>query len=496
MASPTWLRYDRHTMAFRVIRLVAVVAILVTGLMVHDPAAASAHVEAADSSLPVDPSVSFTDPATAWADATAALPADLIDEVPGPLPEIPPATQPAATDAPAPPDQTEPSPSTEPDPIEAGPPEPTPEPGPIETAPADPVETQAPDPTPDPQPTAEPLPPPIDDPEPSESAPPAPTVEPLPEVSLPPAPTPTPVVAPVPPIPAPSASAPPAPAVPTTPPAAEPTETLPVAPAQKPIDVATEGLADRPTSAPSGHVPTHTAAPAASMGGAPAATPQAPAGAPANQGQVATGSATATEEPITRPQRIGATDGADDGGDASYPVRVSFLEDLEPVSAGVVASIVVSNRVPAVAVAVEFGKAGSGWAGAIVFNLWLRRQLRERRMSQRQLATLSGVNHSTVSRLLRYDRHPSLETATKLAKALRQAGGELDTADYFDRLPEEALFPARRVEMALRADDVLEESDVQRLMWAYLRARQGNANVPSARPGDKGGPAGEIDAPR
>ncbi|MEO7296656.1 MAG: helix-turn-helix transcriptional regulator [Candidatus Limnocylindria bacterium] len=155
------------------------------------------------------------------------------------------------------------------------------------------------------------------------------------------------------------------------------------------------------------------------------------------------------------------------------------LEEMEPVSAGVAAGLAVSNRAPVVAVAMEFGRAGSGWAGAILFNLWLRRQLRERRMSQRRLAVLSGVNHSTISRLLQYDRHPTLETATKLAMALRKSGGELDTADYFDRLPEETLFPARRVEMALRGDDLLDESDVQRLMRSYLRARQSRGAFPA-----------------
>ncbi len=151
-------------------------------------------------------------------------------------------------------------------------------------------------------------------------------------------------------------------------------------------------------------------------------------------------------------------------------------DEVQPVTAGIVAGLAVTNTAPAsVAVAIEFGRAGGGWAGGIVFNLWLRRKLRERPMSQRQLAALSGVDHSTISRLLRQDRTPSLATATKLAKALRHVRvepGESDTADYFDRIPEETLFPARRVEMALRADELLDDDDVRRLMNDYLDARR------------------------
>jgi len=144
--------------------------------------------------------------------------------------------------------------------------------------------------------------------------------------------------------------------------------------------------------------------------------------------------------------------------------------------AGLAAGLVVTNQAPSsVAVAIEFGRAGGGWAGALVFNLWLRRQMRVRRMSQRQLAALAGVDHSTVSRLLRHDRRPSLMTATKLAGALRQVRGEQaepETADYFERNPEETVFPARRVELALRADELLDEEQVRRLMNIYLDARR------------------------
>ena len=55
-------------------------------------------------------------------------------------------------------------------------------------------------------------------------------------------------------------------------------------------------------------------------------------------------------------------------------------------------------------------------------------------MSQRQLALQSGVNHSTISRLVKQDRMPSLRTATKLARALRDIHDEADAQAYFTSL--------------------------------------------------------------
>src|SRR3989304_4047412 len=64
------------------------------------------------------------------------------------------------------------------------------------------------------------------------------------------------------------------------------------------------------------------------------------------------------------------------------------------------------------------------------FNEWLRAQLKAKKMSQRQLAQQSGVDHSTISRLIRGDRMPSLGTATKLARGLREIREAADTAQY------------------------------------------------------------------
>jgi DNA-binding XRE family transcriptional regulator len=64
------------------------------------------------------------------------------------------------------------------------------------------------------------------------------------------------------------------------------------------------------------------------------------------------------------------------------------------------------------------------------FNEWLRAQLKAKKMSQRQLAQQSGVDHSTISRLIRGDRMPSLGTATKLARGLREIRDDAEAPQY------------------------------------------------------------------
>jgi transcriptional regulator with XRE-family HTH domain len=144
----------------------------------------------------------------------------------------------------------------------------------------------------------------------------------------------------------------------------------------------------------------------------------------------------------------------------------------EVVSASAASVIVIASpRIPnTVTVAVEFGRAGQGWAGAIVFNLWLRRQLRERRMTQRQLAHLSGVDHSTISRLMAGDRVPSLDTAAKLARALHASNEDIGTElGFVDGRP---VLPTQRVEAALRGDSELDDADVRALMEEYIARRR------------------------
>lgn len=52
------------------------------------------------------------------------------------------------------------------------------------------------------------------------------------------------------------------------------------------------------------------------------------------------------------------------------------------------------------------------------FRGFLREEMRRRSMSQRMLAERSGVDHSTISRLLSSARTPSMATMARLASAL------------------------------------------------------------------------------
>src|SRR5512146_782087 len=105
------------------------------------------------------------------------------------------------------------------------------------------------------------------------------------------------------------------------------------------------------------------------------------------------------------------------------------------------------------------------------FNEWLRAQLKAKKMSQRQLAQQSGVDHSTISRLIKGDRMPSLGTATKLARGLREIREESDGPAYFASVSSRQLLPTTRVEYALRGDELLTETDVRELMQAYITLR-------------------------
>jgi transcriptional regulator with XRE-family HTH domain len=139
-------------------------------------------------------------------------------------------------------------------------------------------------------------------------------------------------------------------------------------------------------------------------------------------------------------------------------------------AAGVVALTLAIGGGGALAVELVRG-GGGGFASVIAFNVWLRRQLRETRMSQRQLAAFSGVDHSTISRLMSGERAPSLATATKLTKALHKLGGMPHAGDYFARLADVRELPTRRVEAALLGDEELDDEDVRALMHAYVAAR-------------------------
>jgi transcriptional regulator with XRE-family HTH domain len=123
------------------------------------------------------------------------------------------------------------------------------------------------------------------------------------------------------------------------------------------------------------------------------------------------------------------------------------------------------------------------------FNEWLRAQLKAKKMSQRQLAQQSGVDHSTISRLIRGDRMPSLGTATKLARGLRELRDDADTPQYLGLVAAGATNPTARVEYALRADELLSEPQVRQIMEYYLAVRMrrfGRAFQPTDSVPDRG----------
>lgn len=121
------------------------------------------------------------------------------------------------------------------------------------------------------------------------------------------------------------------------------------------------------------------------------------------------------------------------------------------------------------------------------FNEWLRTQLKAKKMSQRRLAQQSGVDHSTISRLIRGDRMPSLGTATKLARGLREIRDDADAPLYLGTVASGTSNPTARVEYALRADEILSEPQVRQVMEYYLavRMRRFGRGYPSVRSDDR-----------
>ena len=81
------------------------------------------------------------------------------------------------------------------------------------------------------------------------------------------------------------------------------------------------------------------------------------------------------------------------------------------------------------------------------------------------------MDHSTISRLIRGDRMPSLGTATKLARGLREIRDDAEAPQYLGAVASGTANPTARVEYALRADEVLSEPQVRQVMEYYLAVR-------------------------
>ena len=104
-------------------------------------------------------------------------------------------------------------------------------------------------------------------------------------------------------------------------------------------------------------------------------------------------------------------------------------------------------------------------------------------MSLRQLAVHSGVSASTVSRVVRGDRQPSLQTALRLANVLRAVGDDFNPAAQIGAMVDR-FEPATDIERALRADSRLSETDVRRIMMMYHSLRRPAVAKPAAARGD------------
>jgi transcriptional regulator with XRE-family HTH domain len=114
-------------------------------------------------------------------------------------------------------------------------------------------------------------------------------------------------------------------------------------------------------------------------------------------------------------------------------------------------------------------------AAGTAFARWLAAELRAQRLSQRALAVRSGVDHSTIARILRGDRIPSLVTATRIVEALGTHVGSEILADQGADTSS-----VGRARDALTADPALNEVDVAAVMRLYLRVR-------NRRSGQRGG---------
>ncbi len=130
---------------------------------------------------------------------------------------------------------------------------------------------------------------------------------------------------------------------------------------------------------------------------------------------------------------------------------------------------------------------------ADAFGAFVRRELRAHRWSLRYLAMRSGVDHSTIARLIHGQRQPSLRTALRIQDALQ---GRTPSAPPFP-VGRAAEDPMRTVAEALRMDPHLNE-DARAAVFSYYRAVRSStpgavAAVGAATsPGESAAPTGSA----
>jgi transcriptional regulator with XRE-family HTH domain len=105
--------------------------------------------------------------------------------------------------------------------------------------------------------------------------------------------------------------------------------------------------------------------------------------------------------------------------------------------------------------------AGTGYGD------WLRSQMRARRLTQRRLAQLTGISHSSISRFLCGERDPKLKTALAILAAFHEDPGNVPIVS--------------RVERLLRSDERLDDEQVRTIMFTYLALRGKRDDIGSVR---------------
>jgi transcriptional regulator with XRE-family HTH domain len=104
-------------------------------------------------------------------------------------------------------------------------------------------------------------------------------------------------------------------------------------------------------------------------------------------------------------------------------------------------------------------------SGSTRFRAYLVAEMRRRRWTQRYLAARSGVDHSTISRILTQTRSPSLETVERLRDALR--GGSVGGSHDSTGLPA----TVRAMADALMADPRMDPDRINEVIDFYVQVR-------------------------
>ena len=113
------------------------------------------------------------------------------------------------------------------------------------------------------------------------------------------------------------------------------------------------------------------------------------------------------------------------------------------------------------------------------FGDYLKQELHARNWSVRYLAFRAGVNHSTISRLIRSQRTPRLETVQRLHQALKPVP-PIQPVTPLASDPDAAF---QRVADALALDPLLSPGAQRQLMRYYGQLRQPNRATPASQPG-------------